>query len=197
MNLQADHYITGDPAFAVDRGGVVVLWNDAAEQVFGHPATDALGKKCWEIMCGHDVNGNRYCFQNCPLLEMAFLHEPVNTFSTSFDTASHQQKPFSVSCLTVFDQPGDEMLLHICHPHEQPRGKRPVLAPVNTRPDNLSQREIEVLSMLSNKVSTRDIAARLSISTRTVRTHIQHLMYKMRVHKRKDAIRTGKRLKLI
>lgn len=197
MNIQADHYITGDPAFAVDRNGVVVLWNDAAEQVFGHPATEALGNKCWQLMCGHDVNGNRYCFQNCPLLEMAFLHEPVNTFHTSFDTASNQQKSFSVSCLTVFNQPGDEMLLHICHPEKPSQQKDRAQIPVNGRPDNMSQREIEVLALLAEKVGTRDIAERLSISTRTVRTHIQHLMYKLRVHKRQDAIRTGKRLKLI
>ena len=58
MNIQADHYITGDPAFAVDRHGSIVLWNDAAEQTFGYPHAEALGKKCWELMCGHDVNDN-------------------------------------------------------------------------------------------------------------------------------------------
>ena len=197
MNIQTGHYITGDPAFAVNRSGVVVLWNDAAEQVFGHPAPQALGKKCWELMCGHDINGNRYCFQNCPLLEMAFLHEPVNTFHTSFDTASNQQRPFSVSCLTVFNQPGDEMLLHICHPEKQSQKNVRPYTTAGTRPDNLSQREIEVLALLAEKVSTRDIAERLSISTRTVRTHIQHLMYKLCVHKRQEAIQAGKRLKLI
>ena len=197
MNIQTDHYITGDPAFAVDRSGMVVLWNDAAEQVFGHPATHALGKKCWELMCGHDVNGNRYCFQNCPLLEMAFLHEPVNAFHTSFDTASNQQKPFSVSCLTVFNQPGDEMLVHICHPEKQAKTNGQAHTPVAGPPDKLSHRETEVLALLAENVSTRDIAERLLISTRTVRTHIQHVMYKLRVHKRQDAIQSGKRLRLI
>lgn len=199
MNIQADHYITGEPAFAVDRRGVVVLWNDAAEQTFGHPGADALGKKCWELMCGQDTNGNRYCFEHCPLIEMAFLHEPVHTFRTSFGTASHQQKQFSVSCVTVFDEPGDEMLLHICHPEKisQEIREHQDRSPVKTLPDNLSQREIEVLMLLAEKVKTRDIASQLSISIRTVRTHIQHLMYKLRVHKRNDAILAARRLKLI
>ena len=197
MNIQTERYITGEPAFAVDRHGIVVLWNDAAEHTFGHACTDALGKKCWELMCGHDSNGNRYCFEHCPLIEMAFLHEPVHNFKTFFETASHQQKPFSVSCLTVFNEPGDEMLLHICHPESTPLEKGPHQVPAQTCPDNLSPREIEVLALLAERAKTRDIASRLNISIRTVRTHIQHLMYKLRVHKRQEAIRTGKRLKLI
>jgi len=197
MNIQNDHYITGEPTFAVDRRGIVVLWNDAAEHTFGHARTDALGKKCWELMCGHDTNGNRYCFEHCPLIEMAFLHEPVNNFKTSFETASHQQKRFSVSCLTVLDEPGDEMLLHICHPESKSLEKGPHQVPAQTCSDNLSPREIEVLVLLAEKVKTRDIASILNISIRTVRTHIQHLMYKLRVHKRQEAIRAGKRLKLI
>jgi len=196
MNIQADHFITGDPAFAVDRRGVVILWNDAAEQAFGYPGARALGKRCWELLCGHDINGNRYCFQNCPLIEMAFLHEPVNTFHTSFGTASHEQKHFAVSCLTIFNEPGDEMLLHICHP-ENATPEVDHQAASKALPDNLSQREIEVLALLDKKVSTKDVASRLSISSRTVRTHIQHLMYKMRVHTRHDAIRVARHLKLI
>ena len=197
MNIQADHYITGDPAFAVDRHGSIVLWNDAAEQTFGYPNTNALGKKCWELMCGNDVNGNRYCFEHCPLIEMAFLHEPVHAFHTSFENASHQQNPFSVSCLTVFNDPGDEMLLHICHPEKAPPGETGGQALLNTQPDKLSQREIEILALLAEKVKTHEIADKLSISIRTVRTHVQHLMYKLRVHKRCDAILAAKRLNLI
>lgn len=197
MNIQADHFITGDPAFAVDRHGSVVFWNEAAEQTFGYPVSQALGEKCWELMCGQDTNGNRYCFKHCPLIEMAFLHEPVQAFHTSFENSSHWQRSFSVSCLTVFDKPGDEMLLHICHPDETPPQLAPQRASSQPPPDRLSNREVEVLALLAEKIKTRDIASRLGISIRTVRTHIQHLMYKLRVHKRQEAIRLGKQLKLI
>ena len=196
MNIQADHFITGDPAFAVDRHGSVVFWNEAAEQIFGYSVTQALEAKCWELMCGQDTNGNRYCIKHCPLIEMAFLHEPVQTFQTSFENSSHRQHSFSVSCLTVFDTPGDEMLLHICHPDETPPQLARQQASSQPPPDELSSREVEVLALLAEKVKTRDIASRLGISIRTVRTHIQHLMYKLRVHKRQEAIRVGKQLKL-
>ena len=197
MDVQTDHFITASPAFAVDRNGMVVLWNDAAEEAFGYPAPVALGKKCWELMCGHDTNGNRYCFENCPLIEMAFLHEPVHDFNSTFGTASHQKKEFLVSCLTVFNEPGDEMLLHICHPEKPTPASTPRPAPSIALPDKLSQRELEVLKLLAENVKTNDIADHLSISIRTVRTHIQHMMYKLRVHKRRDAIVAGRRLNLI
>ena len=90
-------------------------------------------------MCGHDVNGNRYCFKHCPLIEMAFLHEPVHAFQTSFENASHQQKPFSVSCLTVFDEPGDEMLLHICHPEQNHSANGPSTTSPSTSPRRTCQ----------------------------------------------------------
>jgi DNA-binding CsgD family transcriptional regulator len=51
--------------------------------------------------------------------------------------------------------------------------------------------------MLADKVKTFEIAERLDISIRTVRTHIQHLMYKLHVHKRAEAVQVGKKLELI
>ena len=211
MNIPSGHFITGDPAFAVDRNGIVVLWNEASEQTFGYTSEEALGGKCWDLLCGHDINGNRYCFENCPLIEMAFLHEPVHAFRSSFDTPANPQKQFTVSCLIVYDNPGDEMLLHICHPEEP--GPRPeISAPeqiaaspqANSMAETsrqlaepLSQREIEVLSLLAAGVGTREVADTLSISIRTVRTHIQHLMYKLHVHKRCAAITKGKLLGLV
>ncbi|MGA9574309.1 MAG: LuxR C-terminal-related transcriptional regulator [Lysobacterales bacterium] len=197
MNIQAGRFITGDPAFAVDRNGVVVLWNEASEQTFGYTGAQALGRKCWDLLCGQDINGNRYCFENCPLIEMAFRHEPVHAFHSSFETSSRQQKQFSVSCLTVYEHPGNEMLLHICQPglSSPVEGAQPD-TPGNA-PDNLSQREIEVLHLLAGDVATQDIASTLAISTRTVRTHIQHLMYKLRVHNRQDAVLEGRRLNLL
>ncbi len=204
MNIQSDHYVTGDPAFAVDRSGVVIYWNAAAEQTLGYSSAEAMGQECWKLLSGQDSFGNRYCVRHCPLREMAFLHEPVHHFLTTFETASHQTQQYSISCLTVFDQPGDEMLLHICHPENEPleAGNNQIpasnnLAHADVDPSTLSQREIEILELLAEKVSTRDIATRLDISIRTVRTHIQHLMYKLRVHKRCEAVEVGKHLKLI
>jgi PAS domain S-box-containing protein len=201
VDIQSEHYITGDTAFGVDRLGVIVLWNRAAEDSLGFPASKALGQKCWELLSGQDQNGNRYCCEHCPLREMNFRHEPVHGFRRTFKTASKQTRQFDVSWLTVIDEPGNEMLLHICRPdikqldagNDFAADLKPVLDELGT----LSQRETEILKLLAEKVSTQNIAASMSISTRTVRTHIQHLMYKLRVHKRREAIEVAKHLKLI
>lgn len=200
MDTQVNHYITGDPAFAVDQLGGIVFWNNAAEKTFHVPADQALGQKCWRLLCGTDKNGNRYCGRRCPLREMAFRHEPVNSFQASFRTAANKNKPFDVSCLTVFDEPGNEMLLHICRPGNKyinADHTHSAWTPANEDGDTLSEREAEVLRLLADGVRTKDIAATLSISIRTVRTHIQHLMYKLQVHKRAEAVKEGKRLKFI
>lgn len=201
MDIQFEHYITGDTAFGVDRHGVIVLWNKAAENSLGFPASKALGQKCWELLSGEDQNGNRYCCEHCPLREMNSRHEPVHGFRRTFKTASKQTRQFDVSWLTVVDEPGHEMLLHICRPeishHDAVNGPAPEVNPVLDELGTLSQRETEILKQLADKVGTRDIAANMSISVRTVRTHIQHLMYKLRVHKRRDAIEVARRLNLI
>ena len=201
VDIETSHYVTGDAAFAVDQRGVVVLWNKEAESSFGFTAKEALGQKCWKLLCGLDTNGNRHCCKKCPIMEMSFKHEPVYTFHSSFNTASKHRKRFAVSCLTVFDDSGNEILLHLCRPKTEPQNTEqkqvPKMPPATSKLGALSQREIEVLTLLAEKVSTRDMAERMSISIRTVRTHIQHLMYKLQVHKRCDAIKVGKRLKLI
>ncbi len=197
MDTQTTSYITGDPAFAVDRRGDIVLWNKAAEESLGVPSTLALGKKCWKLLRGEDAYGNRHCCEHCPIREMAFRHEPVNSFQSSFKTASNGHEQFDVSCLTIFDQPGNELLLHICHPKSDPLVSGYSQFSSGSHPDTLSQREIEVLGLLADKISTKDIASRLTISIRTVRTHIQHLMYKLHVHKRCEAVKVGKRLHLV
>jgi PAS domain S-box-containing protein len=197
VDIQANNYITGDTAFAVDKRGEIVLWNAAAEKLLGYPASEALGKKCWKLLYGKDHYGNRYCCRHCPIRGMAFRREPVNSFQFACRAASGQLISFGVSCLTVFDKPDNGMLLHICHPENQLLEAGTLQPPANSSLGTLSQREIEVLALLAEKTSTQDIATTLSISIRTVRTHIQHVMYKLQVHKRFQAVEVGKRLKLI
>jgi LuxR family maltose regulon positive regulatory protein len=197
MDTPSANYITGNPAFAVDRQGAIVSWNQAAEEALGVDATGALGQKCWTLLAGKDIFGNRHCCEHCPIREMAFEHEPVRSFHCAFKTSDHGTESFGISCVVIQDQPGHEILLHICHPDgEQPQVSTEQL--MTTGPvENLSRREHEILVMLADKVKTIEIAERLGISIRTVRTHIQHLMYKLHVHKRAEAVKVGKKLELI
>lgn len=197
MQIQTDSFITGDPAFAVDRQGSIVLWNRAAEETLGATRPEALGQKCWSLLGGRDIYGNRHCCEKCPIREMAFAHEPIRSFHCAFQTNAHGTEEFGISCVVIYDKPGSEILLHICHADkDKPAVSSEQLATLGPT-EALSKRELEILGMLAEKVKTKDIADQLSISIRTVRTHIQHLLYKLHVHKRAEAVKKGKQLDLI
>ena len=205
METQTTNFETVDAAFAVDRRGVIVLWNSSAEKMFDYSASQALGQRCWELLCGKDTYDNQYCCKFCPLREMAFHHEPVNEFHASFKSGSKERKQYSINCLTIFDAPGNEQLLHICRPDmETPEvgDDASAIIPSNIPPINnpgvaLSQRETEVLKLLADGESTRQIASIMDIKTSTVRIHIGHVLLKLNVHKRREAVRQGRQLGLI
>jgi DNA-binding NarL/FixJ family response regulator len=57
--------------------------------------------------------------------------------------------------------------------------------------DNLTLRELEVLELLQRGMRNQGIAEHLSISTRTVESHVAQIMDKMGATSRTEAIRTA------
>ncbi len=64
-------------------------------------------------------------------------------------------------------------------------------------PEPLSEREIQVLQLVTAGFSNREIAAKLFISTGTAKTHIHHLCGKLGVRNRTEAAIRAKELGLI
>ena len=202
MAAQTANYITGDAAFAVDRRGVIVLWNKEAEKLLGYPANTALGQQCWRLLSGQDSYGNRYCCEYCPLREMAAQHESVHGFQVVYRTASDGRKKFSINFLEVFNGPGNGLLLHICQSADETPEYSENNHASNGHPGNcqrgaLTRRELEVLALLADGKTTRETASMMCISDATVRNHIQHTLRKLHVHNRLEAVVVGQRLDLI
>jgi DNA-binding CsgD family transcriptional regulator len=61
----------------------------------------------------------------------------------------------------------------------------------------LSARELEVLQLIADGLSNRQIAGRLFVSLNTIKTHTSNLFLKMEVERRTQAIEMAKRLGLI
>ena len=61
----------------------------------------------------------------------------------------------------------------------------------------LSTRELEVLQLIADGLSNRQIAERLFVSLNTIKTHTSNLFVKMEVERRTQAIEMAKRLGLI
>lgn len=59
--------------------------------------------------------------------------------------------------------------------------------PASTPADNLTEREIEVLGLVAHGLSNKDIAARLYLSERTVRSHVSTILAKLQLSSRTQA----------
>jgi LuxR family maltose regulon positive regulatory protein len=64
-------------------------------------------------------------------------------------------------------------------------------------PEQLSERELEVLRLLAEDASNQQIASRLTISLSTVKTHVHHILDKLNTKNRTLAIERARQLKLI
>lgn len=75
-----------------------------------------------------------------------------------------------------------------------PRGPRPATA---AHPTGLTARQREVLALLVDGLSNAEIAARLSLSTRTVDHHVSAVLGKLAVPSRGQAAATARRQGLV
>jgi LuxR family maltose regulon positive regulatory protein len=61
----------------------------------------------------------------------------------------------------------------------------------------LSDRELEVLRMLTSELSGPEIARELMVSLNTLRTHTKHIYGKLGVNSRREAVYRARELDLI
>jgi ATP/maltotriose-dependent transcriptional regulator MalT len=61
----------------------------------------------------------------------------------------------------------------------------------------LSNRELDVLELLTERLSNKEIADRLSVSSETVKKHMRNLYQKLEVHGRREAVAKGVAERLI
>jgi DNA-binding NarL/FixJ family response regulator len=94
----------------------------------------------------------------------------------------------------------DDYLVKPCDPSELVARVAALMRRVHPNGGNsrrLTRREVEVLRLLSDGLEQRDIAALLTISPKTVAIHIEHILGKLHVHSRAQAVATAYRENLI
>jgi LuxR family transcriptional regulator, maltose regulon positive regulatory protein len=77
------------------------------------------------------------------------------------------------------------------------RPSAPTVRPPALAIEQLSERELQVLRLLSDLLSTEEIGAAMFISVNTVRTHVRSILRKLAVTCRNDAVRRARELGLV
>lgn len=73
----------------------------------------------------------------------------------------------------------------------------PSAQPAEALIDPLTERELEVLRLLADGLSNKEIAGKLFVAPGTVKQHLKNISRKLDVHGRMQAVRRGQELKLI
>jgi len=206
---------SGEAVFAVDSADRIILWNKACERLLSRPARSAIGKYCYEVLCGRDVNGNLYCHRSCAVAYQARerTNDPVKTFELAAKTGEGKKKRIRTSLFSVASyHPALKTLVHVLRDVDNGNGNgngngksAPEPAPV-TRPEKaasdplspvtlaggdtvvLTEREKEILRSLAEGLGTSAIARKYSIATVTVRNHVQRILHKLDVHTKVAAV---------
>ena len=169
---------TSDPAFAYNKSGRIVAWNEAAGKLLGYPSAEVLGKNCWDVLNSTDIFGNTYCHANCPLLNP---EGPIRHCDLNARTAMDISVRVRVNTLSIpRDAPSESFMIHLLESLEEMSSTR------ESTPGREPQRQ--VLRMLARGMKTNEISEVLGISTKTTRNHIEHINKRLGVYTRAGAV---------
>ncbi len=200
----------GDPSFAVDANGRIVLWNAAAEKMLGFTAKAVVGRPCHEVVGGRDANCHHFCSSNCSVKTSVLGDQQVQNYDLLTAHRDGHDVWVNVSIIGVPDSKGTRYTVHILHDvteqhrteqalnhilkrldgHISLASHRETATPSTLSPARpaLSAREHEVLQLLASGLGTKDIAKELQISHFTARNHVQSILAKIGVHSTSQAI---------
>ena len=198
----------GNGAFVIDEDLRVIFWNKAAETILGFGSDDVSGQFCYQLLHGYDEGRHLICKARCQVAKLALQSKPVPNYDLYVKTKGGEERWLDMSVFTyrMDATNGKKVIVHLFHDLNHKEVDERVLShladvvnryqnvPHKNRidreflPETLTPREGEVLSLLANGHGTRDIATLLSISPSTVRNHIQHILEKLQVHTRLEAV---------
>ena len=200
-----------DGAFVIDEEQRIVYWNQAAEAILGYAPEEVLGQSCYDILGGCDDHGRAICCPQCYVSATATTGKAVTSYDVATRTSSGQMRWISVTILVVPQSQDNSspLVVHLFRDATKKKQRERFIlqmlveaesiqaATVTSRPltpvgsplaEELTEREREVLALLAQGLNTHDIAKSLSISSATVRNHVQNILNKLQVHSRLEAV---------
>ncbi len=219
MNLRDSLESTADGAFAVDSSLKIVHWNQAAQDILGFDKSEVIGRPCYQLLQGLDEVRRPICTAFCQAARSVSRREPVASHDILALTTSGERRWLNISIMAYDDgkSDGNPFIIHLFRDSTKKKDVESFLNKVlevaknnHDRPqslyregelrhshDDLTSRERDVLSLIVRGYGTREIAQALFISPNTVRNHVQHILQKLHVHRRADAVACAIRLGLV
>jgi DNA-binding CsgD family transcriptional regulator len=174
--------------FAVDHRHTIITWNAGAEALLGRKADAAIGKKCYEVIGGRSLSGQRLCCAGCGVGTRAQRKPGVRDFDLVVQDGEGQRR------ILTFSTIGLPAAVKHCTVHAMRLATscldRRTTSSWLTKNDHwhVTHREGDVLRVLIGGGSTSDIANQLCVSPLTVRTHIRNLLQKHNLHSRAQLV---------
>jgi PAS domain S-box-containing protein len=209
---------TGDGVYIVDANQHIVRWNKAAERILKYSELDVLNRDCYQVLSGKTSPDKLFCGQNCKVHSGVLNGSPQQNFdiltktnegeplwlNISIVSPANGEDPFVAHIIRDITREKrmelalDKFLASLDTQStasketfaEKPM-TRHLAAPRGAadRPSaTLSGREIEVLTLLAEGLSTKNLAQKLSISHFTARNHIQNILVKLDLHSKAQAV---------
>ncbi len=191
---------TTDAMVAIDGDRRIIGWNQAATKLLGYAPEDALGRPCHDVLCWSDRNGEGLCDGFCPAAQPGAADELIETREVLGRAASGRRLWLNASTIVPpADLRQQCRLVHLVREVSlPPELERFVVerlsgsdAPTGNGVDPLAvltPREREVLQLLTEGLDGAAVAERLFVSGATVRNHVQHILTKLGVHSRVEAV---------
>jgi PAS domain S-box-containing protein len=209
---------TKNGVFVVNATQRILTWNKAAEKLLGYSASEVLNRHCYEVIGGRLPSGKLWCEPKCKVqkcVQRGSLVQDYDVLTASKDgrkvwldvsiiTLHRKGKPLTLHLLrdATRREKGQRALedfLDVLKAHgvlSRNQGRMsdrsvqgtPSSGSSSSRFSGLTQRELEVLKLLTRGMSTQRVAGKLGISERTVRSHVRNIFKKCGVHSRVEAV---------
>ena len=192
---------SAEPMFVSDEHQRVVAWSEAATELLGWEADDAIGRTCYEVIAGTEPDGHPVCGRNCRVAANARRNRVTSSYDVVARTRDGER--IFLTCAIVLAAGGGEQrpfMVHLLRSRSAPTSAAPAsLEPDDVAPvgNPLSRRELEVLHLLADGRTTDEIAEALSISRFTARNHINNIERKLGARSRVEAVVLGQHHRLI
>ena len=199
-----------DAVFGINADGHIQYLNNTCEKLLATPLHKVKDRKCADLLCGHDLQGNKFCGDLCPIpktidnknqvardfdlvVKRADGDAILVNIGTYYVPADWQGKDDDITAFFSLRRINCQRLLQRMH-NEPSRMAAPNRESGNF---NLTSREAEILDLAANGLKTSQIAQRLSISKVTVGNHFKNIYPKISVHNRAEAVSFAWRHNLI